>query len=236
MQENEESGITILTFKVKVDTLKEENQTQTIVNIAQVDEEETNEVTIEALPFNMKIENEITGFTVNGQNRPSKDVKFAKTDIDMRKSSPTPDVTANIKIKVTNSGKVDGSATVEATIPEGFTLSNTSTTQWDRIDASKVTTKTEDIPAGETIELSLDAHWTNSETNFGNKETQAKITETIGEVEVAETTTEDNEDKSEMVIGIVTGEYDNIIKLAIIGAIGLIAISSAIIIIRKYVL
>ena len=77
----------------------------------------------------MKVETEIEGFTANGTKKESSNPKFAKTDIDMRKSSPTPDVTANIKIKVTNTGKVSGTSVVEATIPEGFTLVSS---EWKR--------------------------------------------------------------------------------------------------------
>ena len=184
----------------------------------------------------MKIDEEISGFNVNGSTQTTKDPKLAKTDIDMRKSSPTPQVTANIKITVTNTSKIAGSAEIEATIPEGFTLSNTTNTKWESKGANTVTTKTSEIAPGKTEELSLDVKWTNSESNFGERHTQAQITATTNEAKAAETTTEDNQSEADMIIGIVTGEYDNIIKGIIIGIIALAAITGEVIIIKKYIL
>ena len=92
----------------------------------------------------------------------------------MRKRSPVPDVTANIKIKVTNTGKVKGSLVVEATIPEGFTLSSS---QWQSSGTNTVRTETDKIAPGETEELSLDVKWNNSETNLGERNTRAEIIE-----------------------------------------------------------
>ena len=236
LQENEEPGQIVLTFEVTVDELTKDTETKTIKNIAQVDSKDTNETSIEALPFNMKIDEEISGFNVNGSTQTTKDPKLAKTDIDMRKSSPTPQVTANIKITVTNTSKIAGSAEIEATIPEGFTLSNTTNTKWESKGANTVTTKTSEIAPGKTEELSLDVKWTNSESNFGERHTQAQITATTNEAKAAETTTEDNQSEADMIIGIVTGEYDNIIKGIIIGIIALAAITGEVIIIKKYIL
>ena len=236
LQENEEPGQIVLTFEVTVDELTKDTETKTIKNIAQVDSKDTNEISIEALPFNMKIDEEISGFNVNGSTQTTKDPKLAKTDIDMRKSSPTPQVTANIKITVTNTSKIAGSAEIEATIPEGFTLSNTTNTKWESKGANTVTTKTSEIAPGKTEELSLDVKWTNSESNFGERHTQAQITATTNEAKAAETTTEDNQSEADMIIGIVTGEYDNIIKIIIIGIIALAAITGEVIIIKKYIL
>ena len=233
LQENEEPGQVILTFNVLVDDLNDDTETMTIKNVAKVDSEETNETSIEVLPFNLKIETEVEGFTVNGSKKQSSNPKLAKTDIDMRRSSPTPDVTANIKIKVTNTGKIEGSSVVEATIPEGFTLSSS---QWQSSGTNTVRTETDKIAPGETEELSLDVKWNNSETNLGERNTKAEIIETSNEARAAETTTEDNESEADMIIGIVTGEYDNIIILSIIGVISLLAIIGEIILIKKYVL
>lgn len=233
LQENEEPGQIILTFNVIIDDLKDDTETMTIKNIAQVDSEETNETSIEVLPFNMKVETEIEGFTANGTKKQSSDPKFAKTDIDMRKRSPVPDVTANIKIKVTNTGKVKGSSVVEATIPEGFTLSSSN---WQTTAANTVRTKTGEIEPGETEEISLDVKWNNDENNLGQRNTKAEIIETSNEARAAETTTEDNESEADMIISIVTGEYDNIIILSIMGVIALAAIVGEIILIKKFVL
>lgn len=233
LQENEEPGQVVLTFNVLVDDLTDDTKTVTIKNVAQVDSEDTNETSIKVLPFNMKVDIEIEGFTANGTKKQSSDPKFAKTDIDMRKSSPTPDVTANIKVKVTNTGKIAGASVVEATIPEGFTLSSS---DWQSSGANTVRRETEEIEPGETEELSLDVKWNNSETNLGDRTTNAEIIETSNEARAAETTTEDNESEADMLIGIVTGEYDNIIILSIIGVIALLAIVCEVILIKKYIL
>lgn len=233
LQENEEPGQVILTFNVLVDDLLKDTDTKTIKNVAQVDGEETNEVSIEVLPFNLKIEAEISSFTVNGIKKQNSNPKFAKTDIDMRKSSPTPDVTANITVKVTNTGEIPGSSVVEATIPAGFTLVSTN---WKMSKENIVRTETQEIEPGETEELSLDVKWNNSENNLGEKNTTVEIIETSNEARASETSIEDNESQADMIIGIVTGEYDNIIILSIIGIIGLLLIIGEVILIKKYVL
>ena len=233
LQENEEPGKVTLTFNVIVDDLEDDTKTLEITNIAIVDGEETNETSIEVLPFNMKVETEIEGFTANGTKKESSNPKFAKTDIDMRKSSPTPDVTANIKIKVTNTGKVSGTSVVEATIPEGFTLVSS---EWKKTEDNLVRIETEEIEPGKTQELALDVKWNNDENNLGERNTKAEIIETSNEARAAETSLEDNESEADMIIGIVTGEYDNIIILTVIGIVSLVAIIGEIVLIKKYIL
>ena len=222
-----------MTFNVLVNDLEEDTKTKEITNIAKVDDEETNETSIEVLPFNMKIEIGVDSFTVNGKVKPNNNPEFVKTDIDMRKSSPTPDVTANIKIKVTNTGKIEGKSVVEATIPEGFTLVSSN---WKQSGNSTVRTETNEIEAGETEEISLDVKWVNNENNLGERIATAEIIETSNEARAGETTTQDNESKADMIISIVTGGYDNIIILSVIATIGLLAIIGEIILIKKYVL
>ena len=236
LQANEEPGKTTLTFEVTVNELQKDSETKMIENVAKVDGENTNKTSIEALPFNMKIDEKIAGFNVNGSTKSARDTKLAKTEIDMRKSSPTPQVIANIKINVTNSGKIEGSSVVEATIPEGFSLSNTTSTQWTTKDANTVTTKTDNIKPGESKELSLDVKWNNNENNFGQRNTKAQIIETSNETKTAETTTTDNQSEANMIIGIVTGKYDNLIVFTIIGIITLAAIIGEVVIIKKYIL
>ena len=233
LQENEEPGQIVLTFNVLVNDLKEDTQTKEITNIAKVDDKETNKTSIEVLPFNMKVEIGVDSFTVNGKVKQNNNPDFVKTDIDMRKSSPTPDVTANIKIKVTNTGKIEGKSVVEATIPEGFTLVSSN---WTQSGSNTVRTETNKIQPGKTEEISLDVKWVNNENNLGERTTTAEIIETSNEAKAGETTTEDNESKADMIISIVTGEYDNIVILSVIGIIALLAIIGEVILIRRYVL
>ena len=233
LQEDEEPGEVIITFNIIVDDLKDDKKTRIIENIAEVDSKKTNKTSIEVLPFNLNIETEVESFNINGSIKQNSNPKLAKTDIDMRRSSPIPNVIANIKIKVTNTGKIKGSSMIEATIPDGFTLANS---QWKSSGTNTARIETKEIKPGETQELSLDVKWNNSETNLGQRSTKAEIIETNNEARAAETTTEDNESDADMIIGVVTGEYDNIIILSIIGIISLLAIIIEIIVIKKYVL
>ncbi len=233
MQEDEEPGEVIITFNIIVDDLKDDKKTRIIENIAKVDSKKTNKTSIEVLPFNLNIETEVESFNINGSIKQNSNPKLAKTDIDMRRSSPIPNVIANIKIKVTNTGKIKGSSMIEATIPDGFTLANS---QWKSSGTNTARIETKEIKPGETQELSLDVKWNNSETNLGQRSTKAEIIETNNEARAAETTIEDNESDADMIIGVVTGEYDNIIILSIIGIISLLAIIIEIIVIKKYVL
>ena len=233
LQDNEEPGKAILSFKVSVDELTNDSETKTIENTAQVDSKDTNKTSIDALPFNMKIEEEIPSFNVNGATQSNPDPKSVKTDIDMRKRSPVPNVTANIKISVTNTGKIPGVAYVETTLPEGFTLASSN---WTAKNGNVVTTNTSTINPGDTEVLSLDAKWVNSETNMGERNSKAEIVAISNEANVGETTTEDNSSDIKMVIGLVTGEYDDEIILLSISIFAILAIITEIIVIKKYVL
>ena len=97
-------------------------------------------------------------------------------------------------------------------------------------------TETNKIQPGKTEEISLDVKWVNNENNLGERTTTAEIIETSNEAKAGETTTEDNESKADMIISIVTGEYDNIVILSVIGIIALLAIIGEVILIRRYVL
>ena len=233
LQDNEEPGKAILSFKVSVDELTNDSETKTIENTAQVDSKDTNKTSIDALPFNMKIEEEIPSFNVNGATQSNPDPKSVKTDIDMRKRSPVPNVTANIKISVTNTGKIPGVAYVETTLPEGFTLASSN---WTAKNGNVVTTNTSTINPGDTEVLSLDAKWVNSETNMGERNSKAEIVAISNEANVGETTTEDNSSDIKMVIGLVTGEYDDEIILLSIAIFAIVSIITEIIVIKKYVL
>ena len=130
-------------------------------------------------------------------------------------------------------GKIEGKSVVEATIPEGFTLVSSN---WTQSGSNTVRTETNKIQPGKTEEISLDVKWVNNENNLGERTTTAEIIETSNEAKAGETTTEDNESKADMIISIVTGEYDNIVILSVIGIIALLAIIGEVILIRRYVL
>ena len=100
----------------------------------------------------------------------------------------------------------------------------------------EIRTETNEIEPGETEEISLDVKWVNNENNLGERIATAEIIETSNEARAGEITTKDNESKADMIISIVTGEYDNIIILSVIATIGLLAIIGEIILIKKYVL
>ena len=82
----------------------------------------------------------------------------------------------------------------------------------------------------------MDVKWNNSETNLGEKNTKAQIVGVSNEAKAGETTKEDNESDAKMIIGIVTGEYDNVIIISFIVVITLIAVSGEIVLIKKFVL
>ena len=84
--------------------------------------------------------------------------------------------------------------------------------------------------------MALDVKWNNDENNLGERNTKAEIIETSNEARAAETSLEDNESEADMIIGIVTGEYDNIIILTVIGIVSLVAIIGEIVLIKKYIL
>ena len=73
--------------------------------------------------FNIGVTKEVTAITVNGERREAENGKLEKVDI-YRKSTENTSVQVEYKIKVTNSGEIEGRATIEDKLPEGMSIAN----------------------------------------------------------------------------------------------------------------
>ena len=213
-------GKTIVSFEVIVNRPEKDTDTAKIINVATVDDEETNEVINEVYPFNMKIEKTIKEVFINNQYQDIGEGKLMKTEIVDKEINKT-SLIVKYKIIVTNTGKVEGSAVVEDIIPKGYTVAGTNPAYWTNLDNTKLQTKTEIIQPGESKELEVVLVWQNRQDNFGTKINKAKIVKTSNESNAKETTIEDNISEATIIMGIVTGkvEHNYIIICLIAGMI-----------------
>ena len=228
-------GKTILSFKVTVNKLKKDTDTAKIVNIATVDEEKTNEVTHQVLPFNMKIEEHIKEVTLNGANQNVGNGKMMKTEVHAKMVN-TASVITKYKIAVTNTGKVEGTATIQESIPEGFKVANTNPNYWKSTKDGKLQTTTEVIKPGESKTLEVALAWQKGQNNFGKKINKAEIIQTSNASNAPETTLQDNMSEATVLMSIRTGEINNNYIIVGVSAISSIILLTGIIAIKKKVL
>ena len=157
----------------------------------------TNEETIvtyyyEKLPFNLKIQKEVSNVLVNGEK-----LKVEENNIPMiiiaYKDIKDTTITIEYKIKVTNTGNIAGKAVIEEKIPEGFELATESNPNWKETEDT-YTLQTDEILPGETKEYVVVLNWKQDTQNEGYKSNEAKIISTENEPKFDETTVLDNKD------------------------------------------
>ena len=157
----------------------------------------TNEETIvtyyyEKLPFNLKIQKEVSNVLVNGEK-----LKVEENNIPMiiiaYKDIKDTTITIEYKIKVTNTESIAGKAVIEEKIPEGFELATESNPNWKETE-NTYTLQTDEILPGETKEYVVVLNWKQDTQNEGYKSNEAKIISTENEPKFDETTVLDNKD------------------------------------------
>lgn len=157
----------------------------------------TNEETIvtyyyEKLPFNLKIQKEVSNVLVNGEK-----LKVEENNIPMiiiaYKDIKDTTITIEYKIKVTNTESIAGKAVIEEKIPEGFELATESNPNWKKTEDT-YTLQTDEILPGETKEYVVVLNWKQDTRNEGYKSNEAKIISTENEPKFDETTVLDNKD------------------------------------------
>ena len=228
-------GKIVLSFEVTVNTLEKDTDILKITNIATVDDKETNEVEHEALPFNMKIEETINEMYAGESLKEVKDNKTGKIEIESKKL-PNTNVKIEYKIVVTNTGKIEGTATVKDTIPAGYQVATDNPTYWNLTSDGKLETTTEVLKPGESKELKVVLNWNNSAENVGEKENIVEISETQNISNAKETNLKDNYSDSSVIVAIKTGINSEWTMLAIVIIICNIIFVSGVIAIKKYVI
>ena len=103
--------------KMKVEITKDENGNDIVVNTIDVC------YYYEPKPFNIAVDKLISKIIVNGEEQNIGNDKLTRVEI-YRKNVDDTDVKVEYTIKVKNTGKVDGIATIRENIPEGMSLVN----------------------------------------------------------------------------------------------------------------
>ena len=157
----------------------------------------TNEETIvtyyyEKLPFNLKIQKEVSNVLVNGEKLNVEENNIPMIIIAYKDIKDTT-ITIEYKIKVTNTESIAGKAVIEEKIPKGFELATESNPNWKKTEDT-YTLQTDEILPGETKEYVVVLNWKQDTQNEGYKSNEAKIISTENEPKFDETTVLDNKD------------------------------------------
>jgi len=157
----------------------------------------TNEETIvtyyyEKLPFNLKIQKEVSNVLVNGEKLNVEENNIPMIIIAYKDIKDTT-FTIEYKIKVTNTESISGKAVIEEKIPKGFELATESNPNWKKTEDT-YTLQTDEILPGETKEYVVVLNWKQDTQNEGYKSNEAKIISTENEPKFDETTVLDNKD------------------------------------------
>lgn len=143
--------------------------------------------------FNFKIEKDISKIIVNNEE---KTIESGMPIITLQyKNVSNTIIKVEYKIKVTNTEKLAGKATIEENIPDGFEFAEGNADEWNLVDG-KYVLETELINPGEYKEYVVVLKWKNDTQNKGKKVNNVKIIDTQNEANFDETTLEDNEDNA----------------------------------------
>ena len=198
--------------KMKVEITKDENGKDVVNNTIDV------YYYYEPKPFNIGVEKDISAIIVNGNRRNATNGKLEKVDI-YRKSTENTSVQVEYKIKVMNTGEVEGRAIIEDKLPEGMTLANNDGT-WEE-NGGVLRKVIPEIGAGETKEYTVLLNWKTSGNNMGNKVNEVTLTETDNVPGFKDGNDKDNKDNATVSISVETGEFPVGLLIALLALVGL---------------
>ena len=202
---------------MKVEITKDENGKDVVNNTIDV------YYYYEPKPFNIGVEKEISAIIVNGNRRNATNGKLEKVDI-YRKSTENTSVQVEYKIKVMNTGEVEGRTIIEDKLPEGMSLANNDGT-WEEINNGNNETILRkvipEIGAGETKEYTVLLNWESSGKNMGNKVNEVALTETDNVPGFKDGNDKDNTDNATTLISVETGEFPVGLLIVLVALVGL---------------
>ena len=203
---------------MKVEITKDENGKDVVNNTIDV------YYYYEPKPFNIGVEKDISAIIVNGNRRNATNGKLEKVDI-YRKSTENTSVQVEYKIKVMNTGEVEGRAIIEDKLPEGMTLANNDGTWEESTSGENFSTTIRkvipEIGAGETKEYTVLLNWKTSGNNMGNKVNEVALTETDNVPGFKDGNDKDNKDNATVSISVETGEFPVGLLVALVALVGL---------------
>ena len=157
----------------------------------------------EKLEFNIGVDKNVVEILINGEEQKVLDGKLNKVEVVGSKISST-EVKITYSILVSNTGEIDGTARIEEDIPKNFELNSETGDEWKETEDGTLEAEVE-LKAGETKELKVVLNWIQGDYRFGVQKNTVKIVETSNPAGYEETTKEDNESSSEVVMGVKTG-------------------------------
>ena len=198
--------------KMKVEITKDENGKDIVKNTIDV------YYYYEPKPFNIGVEKEIIGIIVDGESRTPTNGKLERVEI-YRKDVEKARVQVEYKIKVINSGEVEGAVTMEDRLPEGMSLANNDGT-WEEQDGvlRKIIPE---INPGETKEYTVVLNWNTAETNMGEKDNVINIVDTQNVPGFVDNNDKDNTSNANVIIAVETGELPIGLILTLVALVGL---------------
>ena len=157
------------------------------------------------LGFNIEVDNNVEKIMINGTEQKVIDGKINKVEVVGSQISST-DVEITYSIKVSNTGELEGTATLLDTIPENFSINKAGTSsEWTENESGNLET-TVTLKPGETKELKVVLNWKNGNNSFCVQHNIVEIVSTENLANYEETTLEDNRSGSEVVMSIKTGD------------------------------
>ena len=198
--------------QMKVEIVEDEEGNKTVNNTIDV------YYYYQAKPFNIGVEKEITGIVVNGESRTPTNGKLERVEI-YRKDVEKTNIQIVYKIKVINSGEVEGAVTIEDKLPEGMSLANNDGT-WEEQDGvlRKIIPE---INPGETKEYTVVLDWNTAENNMGEKDNTVRILENQNVPGFVDNNDKDNTSNANVIIAVETGELPIGLILALVALVGL---------------
>ena len=198
--------------EMKVEIVEDEEENKTVNNTIDV------YYYYEAKPFNIGVEKEITGIVVNGETRTPTNGKLERVEI-YRKDVEKTNIQIVYRIRVINSGEVEGAVTIEDKLPEGMNLVNDDGT-WEEQDGilRKIIPE---INPGETKEYTVVLNWNTAENNMGEKDNVINIVDTQNVPGFIDNNDKDNTSNANVIISVGTGELPIGLILALVALVGL---------------
>ncbi len=174
--------------------------------------------------FNLKVDKVVKEISYNGQVL-SINGNVGKLELN-KNNVATADVVVTYEIKVMNTGELRGGAELIENIPTGMTMSEADNKDWV-VHEDTAILSVDDLEAGQERAYTVVMRWNPSENNLGMKENIAQIVKVSNEAGFEEISTDDNEDKADLVISIQTGSEDDntIVKLAILAIFVILGIT-----------
>ena len=175
--------------------------------------------------FDMSIDKTIKQIEKDGKQEEGIDEKLDKIEIVGSKIEKT-NLKITYGIKVSNTGEIEGTATVVENIPSNFQVEEGTASEWKQNEEGNLEAEVA-LKPGETKELTVVLSWIPGENNFGNKKNTVEIVKTSNPANYEDTNQEGDTSEAEIVMTIKTGEtIKNIFLLIAIGilAIGILGI------------